>query len=196
MKITFSRVSKTASLALLLAMILPNASYADSSARSAYVPEPISYTLPDTPDNLGELLNSAFEFNPATIALCNLGFGDVEVTSYLAVAIGEASLFCGDAYSGYVHIRSQHGSQWQQVVDMAGGGMNWDDLMDFATKSALWVPSPDYPVNVGDGKYCYTTPILIKNSQGQVIKSMSPTVIVSVNNRKVITSIPTTTPSC
>ncbi|MEY4102653.1 MAG: hypothetical protein RIR88_787 [Actinomycetota bacterium] len=156
----------------------------------------IFYTAPGAPRDIQELLDSTLEFNPAIIALCNLRFGDVVITSYLAASIGSVSLLCGDAYSGYVHIRSNHGSEWQQIVDQSGGGANWDDLMDFAAKSALWVPSEGYPKGVGDGKLCYTAPIQIKNQQRQVIRNMSPTIIASLNNRKVITAIPTTNPSC
>jgi hypothetical protein len=61
--------------------------------------------------------------DPITIGACNAGFGDVSVASW-ETGIGHVDLFCGDGKSGYVHIRTEHQSQWQTVVDGAGGGAN------------------------------------------------------------------------
>lgn len=140
---------------------------------------------------------SAPAYPPLIIAQCNTGSARTLVNSFQSQAYGSLALFCGNANYGYVHIRQRHERDWQQVVDLAGGGGNWDDLMDFVTKQAIEAPAAGYPKPIGDGKACYTTPALILNSAGQVVRTLMPTVIISENNRQVITSIPTTgQPTC
>lgn len=135
---------------------------------------------------------------PHIIAACNVGLGETVVNSYTSARRGVIKLRCGDSASGYVHIRQRHQRDWQRVVDLAGGGGgNWDDLMDFITQQAIESPSPGYPKDMKGGKECYTTPALIFSSSGVVVRTLLPTVIVSRDNKKVITSIPTTgSPSC
>lgn len=134
---------------------------------------------------------------PLTIAACNAGLGDMRISTFVSRQFGLISLRCGDARSGYVHIRTRHQKDWQRVVDMAGGGGNWDDLMEFVTRQSIEAPSPGYPREIRDGKLCFTTPAMILSRSGLVIRVLSPTVITSRDNRKVITSIPTTgSPSC
>lgn len=136
-------------------------------------------------------------FPPPAIAFCNAGFGEYTVTTYTSRALGTIRLRCGDSRDGYVHIRQRHERAWQRVVDIAGGGGNWDDLMDFMTRQAIEAPSPGYPEDVGRGKLCFTTPALIISNEGVVVRTLMPTVIVSRDNKKVITSIPTTgSPDC
>lgn len=135
--------------------------------------------------------------NPVTIAACNVGLGETVINTYQSRNYGAIDLKCGDSNSGYVHIRERHQNDWQQVVNIAGGGGNWDDLMEFITGQSISAPSPGYPINIGNGKACYTTPALIYSSSGVVVRTLAPTVVVSTNNKKVITSIPTTgSPSC
>ncbi len=135
--------------------------------------------------------------NPWTIAACNAGFGETVVSTYASRTSGNIDLKCGDSASGYIHIRERHENDWRQVVNIAGGGGNWDDLMDFVTKQSVEAPLPGYPRDIGSGKLCFTTPALIVDSAGNVVRTLAPTVIVSNNNKKVITSIPTTgSPSC
>lgn len=144
-----------------------------------------------------EISENVSGFNPAVIAACNMGLGDTVVASYTTSAFGQIRLLCGDSASGYVHIRSGHASQWQQIIDAVGEGGDWDDLMNFAVKQSLAAPAPGYPQNLGSGKYCYTTPISVYNSRGQLIKNLNPTIVISSNNQKVITAFPTTSaPSC
>lgn len=144
-----------------------------------------------------EIIENVSGFNPAVIAACNIGLGDTVVASYSTSAFGQIRLLCGDSASGYVHIRSGHASQWQQIIDAVGEGGDWDDLMNFAVEKSLLAPAPGYPQNLGSGKYCYTTPISVYNSRGQLIKNLNPTIVISSNNQKVITAFPTTSaPSC
>jgi hypothetical protein len=45
--------------------------------------------------------------------------------------------------------------------------------------------------DVGAGKLCYSAPILIKSAQGDVVDTYDPTVLVSANDKKIISSYPT-----
>lgn len=95
---------------------------------------------------------------PGTIALCNLGFGDTVIGTWTAKTLKiNIDLKCGDSNSGYVHIRANHQSQWQSLIDWAGGGAVWDDLMAFSVGGSLTAPSSGYPKNMGSNKYCYTS---------------------------------------
>jgi hypothetical protein len=154
--------------------------------------ETITYTPHQEASNSG--VDTSL-LDPGTIGLCNAGFGDVSVASW-ETGIGHVDLFCGDDRSGYVHIRTDHQSQWQTVVDGAGGGAYWDDFMVFATGSIVTAPAPGFPKDVGDGKLCYSAPITIKNAEGNVVDTYNPTVLVSANNKRIITSYPTRVDRC
>ncbi|MFZ4840993.1 hypothetical protein [Mycetocola saprophilus] len=130
--------------------------------------------------------------DPGTIGLCNAGLGDVSVKNYDAVRLGNIDLLCGDERDGYVHIRKKHEKEWQSLMDSLGGGGTWDDLMEMALSSSVTNPGPGYPIDIGSGKYCYSTPVQIFHSDGSLIRVINPTIIVSANNKKVITAVPTT----
>lgn len=61
---------------------------------------------------------------PHIIAACNVGLGETVVSAYNSAVLGVIKLRCGDGGSGYVHIRERHQRDWQQVVNLAGGGGN------------------------------------------------------------------------
>lgn len=126
--------------------------------------------------------------NPAVIAACNAGFGETSVGSYEVSGLGTVHLRCGDAGQGYVHIRGQHQTDWQILVDSFGGGV-WDDFMEFTVASILAAPSVS--VDQGSGKTCYSAPIQVFTAAGGE-RTIYPTVVVSRNNLRVITAIPTT----
>ena len=133
--------------------------------------------------------------NPVTIGLCNAGFGDKKVKTFNSKNDGEITLYCGDSNSGYVHIRERHESQWESQK----GGFEgpWDDYMAFATQASL--ESPAYSAEKPSQKRCYTTPIEVYevvNGAPVKKKTINPTVMISMNNKKVITSYPTTTHRC
>jgi hypothetical protein len=164
------------------ALVASMASAAPAEADTiAYQPPHPTGSAPDVDASL---------LNPAIIGLCNGGLGDVSVDSW-ETDIGHVDLLCGDDKSGYVHIRAKHQVDWQTVVDSAGGGANWDDFMVFATGSIVTAPASGFPKDVGAGKLCYSAPILIKNAQGDVVDTYNPTVLVSANNKKIISSYPT-----
>ena len=132
--------------------------------------------------------------NPVTIGLCNSGFGEVVVSSFTSKFDGAVKLKCGDSAAGYVHIRTNHRSQWQ--AQMGGPGL-WDDYMVWASAQALSAPSL---ANTQAGnKRCYTTPIevfQVINGAQTYWKTIRPSVVVSMNNKIVITSIPSTVSTC
>lgn len=134
------------------------------------------------------------KLDPTVIAACNIGLGDVVVREFETSRLGTVSLKCGDDSNGYVHIRQRHERDWQAWIDAAGGGALWDDFMAYATNASLVGPSEGYPRFVGSGKWCYTTPIIIRSPAGD--DTFMPSVFVSEHNKTVITAYPTRTPSC
>jgi len=131
---------------------------------------------------------------PGTIALCNAGFGDTVVQSMNSSRDGTVRMKCGDSRSGYVHIRLNHEDDW--TAAMVAPGV-WDDFMMFATVNA--VEAPSRTVTKPGSKRCYTTPIKLYrwvNGNRVFVKTINPTVLISTNNKIVITSIPTTASSC
>ncbi|PPF26814.1 hypothetical protein C5D07_03690 [Rathayibacter tritici] len=120
----------------------------------------------------------------------------MSIASWDDTVLGHVDLFCGDSASGYIHIRDGDGSlndigheaDWQDVVDSFGGGL-WDDFMLYATGEAI--VSDKAPDDHGNDKLCFTTPIDIYTSDGTYITTYQPTVIVSANNKSVVTSYPT-----
>ena len=132
--------------------------------------------------------------NPATIGLCNTGFGDIVVSSFTSKFDGAINLKCGDSASGYIHIRANHQPQWQ--AQMTGPGL-WDDYMVWASRQAL--SAPLVALTQSGNKRCYTTPIRlyqVVNGVSSYWKTINPSVVVSMNNKILITSIPSTTSTC
>lgn len=138
---------------------------------------------------------TSFRLNPITIGLCNAGFGDKKVEKFASKHDEEIVLYCGDSKSGYVHIREQHEEDWEK--QKGGEEGHWDDYMVFVTRSAL--ESPSYSAGKPNDKRCYTTPIEVYEViDGNPVKqkTFNPTVMISVNNKKVITSYPTNNHRC
>lgn len=134
------------------------------------------------------------KMNPISMWACNLGWSDWGVESFSTTAYGTVNLLCGTSTSGYIHIRVRHETQW---VSQMGGPGAWDDYMVWASGNALQYPKVS---NFQSGqKRCYTTPIKVYRVQNGVTtywKTFNPTVVISTNNKIVITSIPTTNSTC
>lgn len=132
--------------------------------------------------------------NPGVIADCNIGLGETVVGTAKTKTDGAVELKCGDKKSGYVHIRTEHEKDWNALnKNTVENWPFWDDLMWDATKRILEKPS--FTRDMGGGKRCYTALIKILPHKGEV-KEYYPTVIVSINNKKVITSYPTREHGC
>ncbi len=95
---------------------------------------------------------------------------------------------------GWKHIQAEHQSQWQDRINAAGGGGNWDDLMSWSNETILGWSMTDVPD--GTNKRCVSAPIMMYDRQGTFLFTFWPTVAVSTNNLRVITSIPTTSTNC
>jgi hypothetical protein len=85
---------------------------------------------------------------------------------------------------------------WQQVLTLSHGSGYWDDQMAFAVQEIVKAPEVGYPKDAGSQKLCYSAPMMIVNPSYKYSKTYHPTVIVSVNNKLVITAYPTTSPNC
>ena len=186
--------AQTTGAAVLLFTVMLNASpaVAAESAVSSGAKAPSSLTTTTQKDSGSASIDG---LDPGTIALCNSGFGDVSVKSW-DIGIGHVDLFCGDSNSGYVHIREAHEAEWQALKDKIDAlygeptAATWDDVMLGATDASLTAPGSGYPIDIGDGKLCYSSDYSFCGSDGALLKTIHPTIIVSQNNLKVITSVP------
>jgi hypothetical protein len=132
--------------------------------------------------------------NPLVIGLCNAGASGLIIGTMKSTADGNVDLRCGTSTEGYIHIRNRHQTSWE--LQKGSGGV-WDDYMAWATANALAWPSSVF--NLAGSKRCYTTPIEVMkyvNGFPQYVKTFYPTIIVSTNNKLVITSIPSNSASC
>lgn len=149
------------------------------------------------PRLLGQVEHSASEtnrLNALVIGLCNAGASGLAVSWFSSTLDGLVDLKCGTSSAGYIHIRNRHQASWEL---QKGSGMLWDDYMVWATAMALTEPS--VAVSKPDSKRCYTTPLQVfrySNGVIQLVKTFYPTVIVSINNKIVITSYPSNKSSC
>ena len=132
------------------------------------------------------------QLNPVTIGLCNAGLSNTVVRSYHSTKDGDIDLKCGTSSDGYIHIREEHESQWNDQKKEWPG--YWDDLMVQAVKDS--VENGHVSVEQKGNNRCYAGTVQIKNPKGQAVNTFHPSTIVSMNNRKVITSIPTTEHIC
>lgn len=111
------------------------------------------------------------------------------ITSWNSKYQGKVALQCGSAKtSGYNHISARHKTEWQNLITRFGGGRSWDDFMAYVSISALNNPSAIY--GAGFEKICYTAPINMINHKNGDKVTLSPSVIISSNNKIVITSYP------
>lgn len=157
---------------------------------------PMASTPPEGASDKGV---QASGLNPVTIGQCNMGQSDVTVADMPSTKDGLVALKCGNDKVGYVHIRKNHEKDWQSILNRYPIGGTWDDYMLFATKNSLQAPDPSLgmPQVIPGDKRCYSSPVQIKNPDGVVMETIHPSVIVSMNNRVVITSFPTSSsPRC
>lgn len=136
--------------------------------------------------------------DPVDVFNCNVRKNSNHtVNNYTAKAFGSftggtVALKCETAEDGWIHIKRQHADQWQYKLDRVAGTGTWDDLMGFAVKEAL--SHPGTIANGGQGKLCFSTPIELH--RGTTVVKFNPTVIISMNNRKVITAYPSNRQQC
>lgn len=158
----------------------------------------VEWDIPETPvDPDGIQIANPALLGPVDRFKCNnpknsnWNITSYKAKNYSSFVGGKVALKCGTSAAGYKHIKDGHGSQWQQQINAVGGTGNWDDLMSFATKQIL--SHPGMIRYAGSNKLCYTAPIEIANSKRTKKVKLNPTVIISTNNKLVITSYPTKT---
>ncbi|WP_292723386.1 hypothetical protein [Microbacterium sp. 13-71-7] len=108
--------------------------------------------------------------------------------AYFSGFQGTINLTCGNTAFGYKHIEAGHANDWGHYGSIVGG--TWDDFMGWAVGSTLGAPS-----SIGSQagqKLCYTAPIWITNGVEDVV--VWSKVIISENNRWVITAYPSSSP--
>lgn len=107
-------------------------------------------------------------------------------------------MLCGRSYSsGYEHISANHSGQWQQRLNQVGAyDTNWAQFMMWTTRQAAGRPYYGFPrYSQTTQKFCYTTPVDMRRAGKKPIR-FNPSIIISINNRTVITSYPSTNVSC
>lgn len=110
---------------------------------------------------------------------------------YESTKDGRVVLRCGIEKSyGYNHIRAKHQGHW--TGQMGGAGV-WRDFMHWSTSQALRYPG--YVAEKGDQKRCYSTKVIVTKTSGKK-KTFHATVLVSMNNKQVITSYPPNDQRC
>lgn len=126
------------------------------------------------------------------------------VTSYLGTK-RVMSIQCGTQEThGYFHIalpETERQRQWRNRITQAQPSANtdvWDDFMwDLAMKT--WA-NPDISIDQGNGKVCRSAPIQMfgTGANGQMVLKYTfrPSFVWSVTQNRLITAIPTTTPTC
>lgn len=106
---------------------------------------------------------------------------------------GKVKLLCGNSKAGYRHINSKHSKQWVDVVTWDGRGRasEWDSLMTQATAATL--SHPDRIYSEKGSKLCYGAKITSwRKKNGKVVKqkTWNTAVVVSKNNKTVVTAYP------
>lgn len=109
------------------------------------------------------------------------------------MAAGDIELKCGNENFGYRHIGTRHGTEFQQLA--MGTNYRWWQILDMAIAKAatdplLTAPHPHQ-------KYCAISElILYERRTREVIRKQKFRVMVSENNRHVITVFPNSAGKC
>lgn len=172
--------------------LVPDETYAISATGARFTPDPDWTWIGDqgTPSD-GDA--APFLLDPVDLVQCNIRNNASHTVTWwtakktINYSGGRTDLKCGtQTSSGYKHIKFKHQSEWQDRANEIGGGA-WDDMMNWVVGTTLEYPSATYTQS--GLKACYTTTIaVVKN--GKIVKTYNPRIIVSVNNKIVITAIP------
>ena len=107
---------------------------------------------------------------------------------FRSLSAGDSVLYCGNDKYGLLHIQAEHGQQWQDIADTrwptAG---NWRYLADYAIGATLAYPERvEYNqdndtfalyrrISLPDGKYIFTTRVVISATDGKIITAFPQT---------------------
>lgn len=168
-----------------------------SSGDSPYVVPEIDNTGLLTPTKEDKKVVRTFTIGDTALnALCALpGATNRVIDKYPSKKHGTISFHCGNTSFGYKHIKARHPeAQWRAQM---GGSGSWTAYMRYLQRSAL--KSPNIVRNQPGEKACYSTPVKVYrvvNGSPRYWKTINPSVVISKNNKKIITSIPSTRSTC
>jgi hypothetical protein len=103
-----------------------------------------------------------------------------------------------DTGFGWWHISGGHESQWRGRITQVNGdttGAGWDDLMSFANETNLGWPFTDVPRGSNNTR-CVSAPIMTYNNKGEWQYTFTPSIVFATDNKRIITSIPSTNNAC
>jgi len=111
------------------------------------------------------------------------------VQKYWSRFDGTVKMQCGTKKQwGLRHIRHGHGSDWKAVSGFRG---SWTKFLDWAIREALY--RSEVVVSQPDNKRCYSAPMVLYkmvNGKPQYWKTRYTNVVVSKNNRTIISAFP------
>jgi hypothetical protein len=132
-----------------------------------------------------------------TRAAVSCGSSTSVLEKYSSKYDGTIKLECGSAGGfGLKHILSSHPEQ--QWRNQMGGPGNVQDFIKYLIRGGLSAPSKKGNVSASN-KRCYSTPTMIYemvNGKPKYKKTINASIFVSVNNKRVVTAIPSTTSRC
>ncbi|WP_459156289.1 hypothetical protein [Salinifilum ghardaiensis] len=103
---------------------------------------------------------------------------------------GTSILRCGHGGGGFHHIYNRHHQDWQRLGARVGDPQ-WRSIADFAIAQALKAPAKGAPThNTSKGTWKYWTPLHVRDSNGNIVDTYRPAVVISGANENVITAFP------
>ncbi|WP_058235030.1 hypothetical protein [Devriesea agamarum] len=103
---------------------------------------------------------------------------------------GVAKLECGTASGyGWRHIANAHGQDWQNILTKYKISGTWSDFAKWNIGNTVGAPA-SAPYNSANNSYTYQSPLQIKNSKGQVVRTYTVKVPVGKTTERIITAFP------
>lgn|SRR5690606_9236121 len=103
------------------------------------------------------------------------------------LSAGTSRIRCGSSSWGLRHIDIQHSGQWGTIASRVGGG--WEEFMAWAVGEILRVPERA-TYRASNDTWGYTAPLVILDSDGNVVGEYNPLVAVAAGSGNVITAYP------
>lgn len=103
---------------------------------------------------------------------------------------GVAKLECGTTSGyGWRHIANGHGQDWQNILTKYKIAGTWSDFAKWNIGNTVGAPA-SAPYNSANNSYTYQSPLQIKNSKGQVVRTYTVKVPVGKTTERIITAFP------
>ena len=111
------------------------------------------------------------------------------IDKYPSTRDGIISFHCGNSEFGFNHIKKNHPEhEWHGIM---GGKASWTAYLRYLQRSAL--KRPNLVRTQDRQKVCYTTPVELYRviaGKPKYWKTVHPSIIISANNKKIITTVP------